>query len=115
MLSHRATSLLKRKDSFVATSRRFFGTGRVSMLDEKEKGDEGFYFTKQDEALLKKILEQEQLKASSGFSTEGISSGEMATTEEKVKMLFMQHGIPPSANPGLLKDLVNLVDTVKAT
>jgi hypothetical protein len=81
-----------------------------------ERADENFFFSKQDEALLKKIFDAEATKSAEaaafgGASLESLAEG--ATTEDKVKLVFMKHGIPPSANPALLRDLVDLLNKHK--
>ncbi len=91
------------------SSVRQFSTIRI--FDEKERADENLYFSKQDEALLKKIFE-------AADKPEGLEWAKLAATqtdadmssEDKVKLVFMKNGIPPSANPQLLKDLVELMD-----
>ncbi len=82
-------------------SRRF---SSIRIFDEKERADESLYFSKQDEALLKKIFDASK-------ATEAGESLEMLgeSAEDKVKMVFMKHGIPASANPELLRDLVELM------
>ena len=80
---------------------------RINILDEKEKASENLFFSKQDEALLKKIFEAAQL--SGELSAEGVFK-EASSTEEKIKLVFMKNGIPPSANPQLMADLVKLFD-----
>ena len=81
-------------------------SSKINILDEKERADENYFFSKQDEALLKKIFENAQLSGELDTS-EGIFK-EASTTEEKVKVVFMKNGIPPSSNPQLIADLVKI-------
>jgi hypothetical protein len=83
--------------------RRSFSS-KINILDEKERADEKYYFSKQDEALLKKIFDKLSADVD---SSEGIYR-EASTTEEKVKVVFMKNGIPPSSNPQLIGDLVKI-------
>ena len=57
---------------------------------------------------MKKIFEAAQLN-SEFESSEGVFK-EATTTEEKIKMVFMKNGIPPSANPQLISDLLKIFD-----
>ena len=82
----------------------------IRIFDEKERADESLYFSKQDEALLKRIFEAEAAKSEASLGGEFAALGEDASKEDKVKLVFMKHGIPPSANPQLLKDLVELMN-----
>ena len=91
------------------TTRR--SMSKINILDEKERANEKLYFTKQDEALLKKIFEAAQLSSEGDMSSEGIFK-EATTTEEKIKMVFMKNGIPPSANPQVIADLVKIFDKI---
>ena len=88
----------------VPTVRTF---SRINILDEKERSDENLFFSKNDEALLKKIFEEQQGQGALG--EEGLFK-ESGTVEEKIKIVFMKNGIPPSANPQLVADLVKLFE-----
>ena len=81
---------------------------RINILDEKEQANEKFYFSKQDEALLKKIFEAAQLSGEV-TTADGVFK-EATTAEEKVKLVFMKNGIPPSSNPQLIADLVKMFE-----
>ncbi len=78
---------------------RCFST--IKILDEKERAAEHLYFSKQDEVLLRRIFAEQK--------TTEAEIAEPTTAEDKVKLVFMKNGIPPSANPKLLKDLVDLL------
>lgn len=45
----------------------------------------------------------------------GLGNGEIAgeahTLADKIKLIFMKNGIPPSAHPQLLEDLVKLLES----
>ena len=60
---------------------------KINILDEKEKASENLFFSKQDEALLKKIFENSQL--SGELDTEGIFK-EGGSNEDKIKLIFMK-------------------------
>ena len=81
---------------------------RINILDEKEQANEKFYFSKQDEALLKKIFEAAQLSGEV-TTADGVFK-EATTAEDKVKLVFMKNGIPPSSNPQLIADLVKMFE-----
>ena len=92
-------------------SRRRFSS--IKIFDEKERSSEKLFFSKQDEALLKKIFEASP-KASEGLEwAAALQEGAALSNEDKVKLVFMKNGIPPSANPQLLKELVLLCDKLK--
>ena len=59
----------------------------------------------QDEALLKKMLEKNPELAFEGASAGG-------SADEKVKIVFMNHGIPP-LNQDLVNDIVKLIEEAK--
>jgi len=82
---------------------------KINILDEKELANENYFFSKQDEALLKKIFEAAQISGEVE-SAEGVFK-EATTAEEKVKLVFMKNGIPPSSNPQLISDLVKMFET----
>ena len=81
---------------------------RINILDEKEQANENYYFSKQDEALLKKIFEAAHLSGEV-TTADGVFK-EATTAEEKVKLVFMKNGIPPSSNPQLVADLVKMFE-----
>jgi hypothetical protein len=85
---------------------RGFSSG-VKIFDEKERADENYYFSKNDEVLLRRIFESSKDPSAGGLT---LPEGQAATAEDKVKLVFMKHGIPASANPELLKDLANLIN-----
>ncbi|EER20420.1 hypothetical protein Pmar_PMAR010157 [Perkinsus marinus ATCC 50983] len=60
------------------------------------------------EALLKKILEDNpEIEVERDLQRSPVHTG--SSIQDKVKMLFIQNGIPPTANPPLLEDLVQLI------
>ena len=87
---------------------RMQNSGRINILDQKERADENRFFSKQDDVLLKKILEA---------SREGVTDGndgiayQASSVDEKIKLIFMKNGIPPSANPSLVNDLVEFFNS----
>lgn len=76
----------------------------VRMLEQRGKASENLYFSQEDERLLKKLLE-------SNPDIE-IAAGASDTVEEKVKLVFLSHGIPP-LNKDLISDLVAVLEKEK--
>ncbi|CAD7938487.1 unnamed protein product [Amoebophrya sp. A25] len=79
----------------------------VKLLEERGKAAENIYFSQEDQRLMKKLLEQNpDLDA----KYNGAGSGD--STEEKIKLVFLNHGIPP-LNKALIADLVVIADKAK--
>ncbi|CAD7927081.1 unnamed protein product [Amoebophrya sp. A120] len=76
----------------------------VKLLDERGKASENIYFSQEDQRLMKKLLEQNpDIESKYGAGGAGES------TEEKVKLVFLSHGIPP-LNKNLINDLVGVLE-----
>ncbi|KAF4671595.1 hypothetical protein FOL47_001410 [Perkinsus chesapeaki] len=107
-------------NSLERSSRRYSFNSRASftgirIMNERERAAENIYFSQQDEALLKKILEANpEIAVEQDLQRSPINTG--TSIHDKVRMLFIQNGIPPTANPPLLEDLVQLIaDEKKAS
>ncbi len=78
----------------------------IKFLGDVEEAREDLYFSKEDEKLIKKLLEAHpELAYADSQSTDSADS-----VANQVKYVFMQHGIPPNANDTLIKDIVKLVE-----
>eukprot|EP00928_Gymnodinium_smaydae_P058308 TRINITY_DN41517_c0_g1_i1.p1 TRINITY_DN41517_c0_g1~~TRINITY_DN41517_c0_g1_i1.p1 ORF type:complete len:134 (+),score=40.26 TRINITY_DN41517_c0_g1_i1:56-403(+) len=84
----------------------FRGVSGIKIMEDAHKAQENLYWAHEDERLLKKMIENNadlnpELQGISGMLDDGSS------TADKVKMIFMKHGIPP-VNKKLIDDLVQL-------
>mmetsp|Transcript_10892 Transcript_10892/g.10772 ORF Transcript_10892/g.10772 Transcript_10892/m.10772 type:complete len:128 (-) Transcript_10892:6-389(-) len=103
----RASNSLERSSRRYSFNSRATFTG-IKMMSERERAAENIYFSQQDEALLKKILEDNpEIEVERDLQRSPVHTG--SSIQDKVKMLFIQNGIPPTANPPLLEDLVQLI------
>ncbi len=62
---------------------------RINILDEKERADENLFFSKQDEALLKRIFEASQMVTEASLLGEGMNI-ESSSLDDKIKLVFMK-------------------------
>mmetsp|Transcript_20652 Transcript_20652/g.57615 ORF Transcript_20652/g.57615 Transcript_20652/m.57615 type:complete len:160 (+) Transcript_20652:38-517(+) len=84
---------------------RRISTG-IRILDDAGKAREDLYWAQEDERLLAKMVANHpELDP----KYQGVESGEESTTEHKVKMIFIRHGIPP-VNRALVSDIASLID-----
>eukprot|EP00927_Polykrikos_kofoidii_P080386 TRINITY_DN77254_c0_g1_i1.p1 TRINITY_DN77254_c0_g1~~TRINITY_DN77254_c0_g1_i1.p1 ORF type:complete len:125 (+),score=33.50 TRINITY_DN77254_c0_g1_i1:84-458(+) len=80
----------------------------IKIFDEKEMAEENLYMKKEDERLLKKMIENDpNLDPNVKGIDQMIDDG--ASLTDKVKMIFIKHGIPP-VNRELVADLVALIE-----
>mmetsp|Transcript_90824 Transcript_90824/g.234534 ORF Transcript_90824/g.234534 Transcript_90824/m.234534 type:complete len:138 (+) Transcript_90824:89-502(+) len=83
----------------------------IKILDDKEKAEENLYWAREDERLLRKMIDSHpelnpEYQGISGILTDDAH----ASVTDKVKMIFMKHGIPP-VNKTLIGDIVQLVES----
>merc|ERR1740139_829815 len=78
----------------------------IKILDAG-KAKESFYWAQEDEKLLKKMIENHPELNPDFAGVGGIDDG--ASVSDKVKIVFMKHGIPP-VNKALINDIVELVE-----
>ncbi len=83
---------------------RSFATG-VKLLKQRGKASEDLYFSQEDEKLLKKLLEANPNAGDDAF---GCIQGD--NIEEKVKLVFLKHGIPP-LNKELIRDICGVLES----
>ena len=87
----------------VTSSARSFATAKF--LDKNSKNAEAeYFFSKQDEELLRKMMDTNLDIAYDG----GVNTMDN-TSEGQVKAIFIRHGIPP-LNKKLIADLVEIID-----
>eukprot|EP00929_Paragymnodinium_shiwhaense_P025470 TRINITY_DN1539_c0_g1_i1.p1 TRINITY_DN1539_c0_g1~~TRINITY_DN1539_c0_g1_i1.p1 ORF type:complete len:114 (-),score=38.27 TRINITY_DN1539_c0_g1_i1:179-520(-) len=83
----------------------------IKIMDDRERASEAFFAHQEDEKLIQKMIENNpdldpKLQGVAHLIDEG------GSTADKLKMIFMKHGIPP-VNRNLVADLVALVETGK--
>merc|ERR1711941_251348 len=79
----------------------------IKILEDKGKAAESLYWAQEEERLLKKMIENNPELDPAFQGIGGIDDG--SSTADKVKMVFIKHGIPP-VNKALISDLVALVE-----
>merc|ERR1719387_3224283 len=79
----------------------------IKILEDKGKAAENFYWAQEEEKLLKKMIENNPELDPAFQGVGGIDDG--SSTADKVKMIFIKHGIPP-VNKALIGDLVTLIE-----
>lgn len=84
----------------------------IKILSDAEEAQEDMYFSKEDEKLIKRLLEANPELAYAADGANAAPSGADSVVNE-VKYIFMQHGIPPSANETLIDEIVKLVEKHK--
>jgi hypothetical protein len=65
------------------------------LLKQKGRAQEDIFFAQEDSKLLEKMLENSESMNSDSDLDVGIAE----TVEQKIKLVFMKHGIPPFAHP----------------
>lgn len=75
---------------------------QAEILSVSGRAQENMYFSQEDERLLKKLLENNPDLEAKFASGDAAACGE--NVEEKIKMVFLKHGIPP-LNKKLIADL----------
>merc|ERR1712060_1020490 len=79
----------------------------IKILEEKGKAAESLYWAQEEERLLKQMIQNNPELDPAFQGIAGIDDG--SSTADKVKMIFIKHGIPP-VNKALISDLVSLVE-----
>mmetsp|Transcript_14833 Transcript_14833/g.40707 ORF Transcript_14833/g.40707 Transcript_14833/m.40707 type:complete len:121 (-) Transcript_14833:175-537(-) len=87
---------------------RSFSVG-IKILEEKGHAAENRYWHQEDEKLLRKMIESHSELDPKFAGVAGILSDSSCSTQDKVKLVFMKHGIPP-LNKALIADMVELLD-----
>ncbi|CAJ1395727.1 unnamed protein product [Effrenium voratum] len=87
-------------------------SGGIRILEEAHKAQENLYMHQEDEKLLAKMIANHPELSPEYQGIKGIMMDDSQKVEDKVKMIFMKHGIPP-VNKALIQDIVALVDTAK--
>merc|ERR1719473_1999559 len=85
----------------------------IKIMEEKGKAMEKMYWAQEDEKLLKKMLENNPELDPAYQGIAGILSGAEGaanSVEDKVKLVFIKHGIPPT-NKALVADIAALVSS----
>mmetsp|Transcript_30100 Transcript_30100/g.76010 ORF Transcript_30100/g.76010 Transcript_30100/m.76010 type:complete len:116 (+) Transcript_30100:85-432(+) len=90
----------------LAPSVRGFSVG-IKILDDAGKAMENHYWAQEDERLLKKMVEADPTLDSNYCGVAHLVNDDACTTTDKIKLIFMKHGIPP-VNKALINDLVEL-------
>jgi len=80
----------------------------IRILEEAHKAQENLYWAQEDERLIRKMLENHPEMNPEYQGISGLLSNENKL-EDKVKLVFMKHGIPP-VNKALINDIVKLVE-----
>merc|ERR1711972_67745 len=88
---------------------RPFSSG-IKILEEAGHVQEQMYWHQEDEKLLKKMIESNPSLDPAFQGLSGISDDTSCSVSDKVKLVFMKHGIPP-ANKALIADIVALVES----
>mmetsp|Transcript_9242 Transcript_9242/g.20545 ORF Transcript_9242/g.20545 Transcript_9242/m.20545 type:complete len:112 (+) Transcript_9242:94-429(+) len=81
----------------------------IKILDEKARASEFMYWAAEDEKLLKKMIENNPAFDPRLQGISKLLSEHENSTVDKIKMIFMKHGIPP-ANKALIADIVELIE-----
>merc|ERR1712061_678028 len=82
----------------------------IKILEEKGKAQENMCWAQEDEKLLKQMIANNPELDPAYQGIKGmITNDAAANTTDKVKLIFMKHGIPPM-NKALIADIVALVD-----
>eukprot|EP00928_Gymnodinium_smaydae_P065716 TRINITY_DN48810_c0_g1_i1.p1 TRINITY_DN48810_c0_g1~~TRINITY_DN48810_c0_g1_i1.p1 ORF type:complete len:108 (-),score=32.32 TRINITY_DN48810_c0_g1_i1:112-435(-) len=92
----------------VARQRCARGVSGIKIVEDHGKAQENLLFAAEDERLLKKMIEN---SPELNPALQGVASmlDDGTSTADKVKMVFMKHGIPP-VNKKLIGDLVELIE-----
>mmetsp|Transcript_122604 Transcript_122604/g.381672 ORF Transcript_122604/g.381672 Transcript_122604/m.381672 type:complete len:113 (+) Transcript_122604:135-473(+) len=91
------------------TAQARFSSG-IKILEDSGKARENLYWAHEDEKLLKKMIENNpDLDPALAGIKSLMADNEHASVTDKVKLIFVKHGIPP-ANKALISDLVDLVE-----
>eukprot|EP00928_Gymnodinium_smaydae_P023234 TRINITY_DN19253_c0_g2_i1.p1 TRINITY_DN19253_c0_g2~~TRINITY_DN19253_c0_g2_i1.p1 ORF type:complete len:148 (-),score=32.49 TRINITY_DN19253_c0_g2_i1:93-536(-) len=80
----------------------------IRILDDAAKAAEDLYWAHEDERLLKKMIQSHPELDPSYIGIEGLDES-VNTLSDKVKMIFIKHGIPP-VNKALIADITALVE-----
>eukprot|EP00440_Ansanella_granifera_P075649 gb/GFBE01082086.1/.p1 GENE.gb/GFBE01082086.1/~~gb/GFBE01082086.1/.p1 ORF type:complete len:112 (+),score=43.58 gb/GFBE01082086.1/:1-336(+) len=83
--------------------------GGIKILEESHKAQENLYMHQEDERLIKKMLANHPELSPEYQGISAILSDDSHKVEDKVKLIFMKHGIPP-VNKALIKDIVELCE-----
>lgn len=100
-------SSLRTLSAPVARQARF--SGGIRILEEAHKAQENLYMHQEDEKLLRKMIANNPELNPEYQGIKGILDDSSHKVEDKVKMIFMKHGIPP-INKALIKDIVDLIE-----
>merc|ERR1719479_824129 len=98
-----ATSLIRGFRQPIQTTMR--NAGGIKILEESNKAKEALYWHQEDEKLLKKMIENNPDLNPEFAGVAGIAGDASCSITEKVKLVFMKHGIPP-VNKSLISDIV---------
>eukprot|EP00405_Crypthecodinium_cohnii_P005460 CAMPEP_0194749190 /NCGR_PEP_ID=MMETSP0323_2-20130528/3386_1 /TAXON_ID=2866 ORGANISM="Crypthecodinium cohnii, Strain Seligo" /NCGR_SAMPLE_ID=MMETSP0323_2 /ASSEMBLY_ACC=CAM_ASM_000346 /LENGTH=117 /DNA_ID=CAMNT_0039664097 /DNA_START=67 /DNA_END=420 /DNA_ORIENTATION=+ len=90
---------------------RAFSTG-IKIMDEAGAAKENLYWHNEDEKLIRKMIENNPDLNPDLQGISGILKDDTHSVSDKVKLVFMKHGIPP-VNKALISDIVDLVEHEK--
>lgn len=88
-------------------------SGGIRILEEAHKAQENLYMHQEDEKLLRKMIANHPELSPEYQGIKGIMMDDSHKVEDKVKLIFMKHGIPP-VNKALIQDIIDLVGQTAA-
>lgn len=88
-------------------------SGGIRILEEAHKAQENLYMHQEDERLLRKMIANHPELSPEYQGIKGIMMDDSHKVEDKVKLIFMKHGIPP-VNKALIQDIIDLVGQTAA-
>eukprot|EP00931_Biecheleriopsis_adriatica_P102768 TRINITY_DN776_c0_g1_i2.p1 TRINITY_DN776_c0_g1~~TRINITY_DN776_c0_g1_i2.p1 ORF type:complete len:110 (+),score=31.64 TRINITY_DN776_c0_g1_i2:90-419(+) len=83
--------------------------GGIKILEEGHKAQENLYMHQEDERLLKKMVANHPELSPEYQGVAAILNDDAHKLEDKIKLVFMKHGIPP-INKALIKDIAALAE-----
>mmetsp|Transcript_32889 Transcript_32889/g.61643 ORF Transcript_32889/g.61643 Transcript_32889/m.61643 type:complete len:110 (-) Transcript_32889:130-459(-) len=84
-------------------------SGGIRILEEAHKAQENLYMHQEDEKLLRKMIADHPELNPEYQGIKNIIADSSHKVEDKVKLIFMKHGIPP-INKALISDIVQLIE-----
>merc|ERR1719437_141744 len=92
-MARRAVAMQSAKMPAPAISTQVRNAVGIKILEDKGKAAENYYWAQEEEKLLKKMIENNPELDPAFQGVAGIDDG--SSTADKVKMVFIKHGIPP--------------------
>jgi len=83
--------------------------GGIKIIEDAGKAQENLYWAQEDERLIKKMLANHPELSPEYGEIASIIGDESHKVDDKVKLIFMKHGIPP-VNKALIADMVELIE-----